>query len=110
MRLFQESAIFLLPSYVENFPLVALEAAAAGLALVLSPVGAVPEFFEHGRSAWFVTPGSVEEIAGAVRTLTREVDVRMRLAAAARTTFRTTLARERIFASLDDVYTAALRS
>src|SRR5581483_7299221 len=57
-QLYREASIFLLPSYYENFPLVVLEAAAAGLAIITTPVGAVPEFFEDGVSAIFIQPGN----------------------------------------------------
>jgi glycosyltransferase involved in cell wall biosynthesis len=109
LDLFRQASIFVLPSYFENLPLVVLEAAAAGHAIITTPVGAVPEFFEHGVSALFVEPGNTRQIAQAMVTLIEQPGERMRLAQAAREVFRSRLARARIMASLDRVYQQALR-
>jgi glycosyltransferase involved in cell wall biosynthesis len=109
LDLFRQASIFVLPSYFENFPLVVLEAAAAGHAIITTPVGAVPEFFEHGVSALFVEPGNTRQIAQAMVTLIEQPKERMRLGQAAREVFRSRLARARIMASLDRVYQQALR-
>lgn len=102
--IFAQSNIFVLASYFENFPLVVLEAAAAGMAIIATPVGAVPEFFEDGISAVFVQPGNIEELTGAIHTLTANVETRLRLAAAAREVFKQRCGRTRIMQSLDKVY------
>ncbi|MGD1083243.1 MAG: glycosyltransferase family 4 protein [Verrucomicrobiota bacterium] len=103
-RLYRQASVFLLPSYFENFPLVILEAAAAGLAIVTTPVGAIPEFFQDGISALFVQPGQPAQIARALQTLIERPAERQRLGAAARQVFRTRLARSKIMDSLHLVY------
>jgi glycosyltransferase involved in cell wall biosynthesis len=103
-RLYREASVFLLPSYYENFPLVVLEAAAAGLAIVTTPVGAIPEFFQDGVSALFVQPGNPAGIAGALQRLFEQPKDRFRLGAAARQVFCARLARSKIMDSLDSVY------
>ena len=45
---------FLLPTAYEAFPLVALEAAAAGLPLLAARVSGVEELLEEGRNGWYV--------------------------------------------------------
>ena len=54
---FKDAGIFLFPSYNENFPLVIIEAACAGMPIITTPVGALPEFFTHMENIYFVTPG-----------------------------------------------------
>jgi glycosyltransferase involved in cell wall biosynthesis len=108
IELFRKASIFLLPSYFENFPLVVLEAAAAGSALVTTPVGAIPEFFEHGVSALFVEPGKPDQIAEAIQWLVEHPDERVRLGRAAREVFTTRLGRDKIMADMDRVYQAIL--
>ncbi len=104
IQLFAEASIFLLPSYFENFPLVLLEAAAAGLAIVTTPVGAVPEFFKDGVSALFIEVGNAKQIADAIVSLAENPERRLRLGRAARDVFKSRLARSNIMNSLDQVY------
>jgi glycosyltransferase involved in cell wall biosynthesis len=107
--LFRESAVLVLPSYVENFPLVLLEAAAAGLAIITTPVGATPEFFKDGVSAIFVKPGNVDQLAAAIIRLLEDPEERVRLGTAARDLFVTGLARPNIMEALDRIYQQILR-
>lgn len=101
---FQGNGIFLFPSYNENFPLVIIEAAAAGKAIVTTQVGALPEFFEHNRSVIFVEPGNIEEITKALINLIEDKTLRINLGETARKVFMKKLSRDRIVNSLDLVY------
>jgi len=107
--LFAEASIFLLPSYYENFPLVVLEAAAAGMAMILTPVGASREFFVHGESALFVPPGDPAALGEAMRTLARRQDLRKSLGLTARRTYERHLSCASVLDSLDQVYQTVLR-
>ena len=109
LELFRSCRMLVLPSYFENFPLVVLEAAAAGVPIVTTPVGAVPEFFEHGVSALFVEPGNPGQLARAMTTLLDDPSERVRLASAAREVFCRRLARSNIMNSLDRVYQCILK-
>lgn len=109
LEMFRKASIMLLPSYFENFPLVVLEAAAAGQAIITTPVGAVPEFFEDGISALFVEPGNPEQLARAVIRLLKCHEERNRLGYAAREVFKRKLGRSGIMNSLDQVYSHVLR-
>jgi glycosyltransferase involved in cell wall biosynthesis len=103
-KLFAKASILVLPSHYENFPLVLVEAAAAGLAIVTTPVGAVPEFFADEVSALFVEPKKPRQLADALARLIRNPDERLRLGAAAREMFTTRLSRGEIMNSLGEVY------
>jgi glycosyltransferase involved in cell wall biosynthesis len=108
LDLFSKSSILLLPSYIENFPLVVLEAAAAGLAIIATPIGATPEFFEEGVSALFVEPGNPAKLADAILYLLDNPEERTRLAAAARKLFTERLSRSGILTALSGVYSRVL--
>jgi len=108
IELFKEALIFLLPSYTENFPLVIIEAAAAGLPIIATPVGALPEFFKHNESIIFIEPGNVNQIAKAIEDLINDESKRERLARGAREVFLSKLSRNEIMFSLDKVYQKAL--
>jgi len=108
IELFRESDIFLFLSYVENLPLVVIEAACAGLAIITTPVGAVPDFFEHDKSAIFVEPGDIKGIANAIIELMTDENKRRRLGEAARKVFVSRLSRDKVMKSLDGVYRTVL--
>ncbi len=109
VNIYKESEIFLFPSYNENFPLVIIEAAAAGLAIITTPVGALPEFFEHNKSVIFVEPGNVEQISEAIMELINDNEKRRFLGKAAREVFIKKLDRKKILESLDNIYQEVLR-
>lgn len=78
-RLFQQSDICVLPSYSESFPFVLLEAAAAGLALIGTPVGSNPEIYREGENILYVPPGDVEKLAQAVVALAKNGELRRKM-------------------------------
>jgi glycosyltransferase involved in cell wall biosynthesis len=110
LKLFRDTSIFVLPSYYENFPLVVLEAAAAGQAIITTPVGAVPEFFADGESAIFIGTFDYKGIASAVQYLIDNPGEQRRLGNAAREAFLSRLGRQRIYKSLLDAYAGCLTS
>jgi len=110
IELFNNSGIFLFPSYNENFPLVIIEAACAGLAIITTRVGALPEFFEHNKSVIFVEPGNVEQISEAILELINDAEKRRFLGKAAREVFIEKLGRKKILESLDNIYQSILRN
>jgi glycosyltransferase involved in cell wall biosynthesis len=76
--------IFVLPSFAENLPMSILEAFAHGVAVISTPVGAIPEVIEHGRSGLIVPAGDVDALADALRRLIENPDLRLSMGQAAR--------------------------
>jgi glycosyltransferase involved in cell wall biosynthesis len=74
---------FVLPSRQEGLPMALLEAMAWGLAPLATPVGAIPELVEHGRSGLLTPPGDVAALARAMERLL-EPQYRAELGRAAR--------------------------
>ena len=68
----------------EGAPTVALEAAAAGLPIVASAVGALPELFSHEQTALLVPPGDLAALRAAILRARDEPALRKKLARAAR--------------------------
>jgi len=60
------SDVFVLPSYSEGSPLALFEAMSAGLPIVASAVGGIPETLSDGTSALLVPAGAVGELACAL--------------------------------------------
>ena len=67
--LFQEAAVFALSSLEEGLPNVVLEAMVAGLPVVATRVGGLPEVVRPGRTGWLVPPRDVPALAAAISHL-----------------------------------------
>ena len=76
--------VFVLTSNSEGLPLGALEAMAAGLPVVTTPVGDLPEVVAEGRSGFLVPVGNVEAMARAITRLVDDDSLRCRMGAQAR--------------------------
>ncbi len=68
-ELLADSDAFVLSSESEGFPMSVLEAMAAGVAVVASSVGGVPEAVVDGDTGVLVPPRDVEALAGALGSL-----------------------------------------
>ena len=82
--LLERSDILALPSFVETLPMAIIEAFASGVAVVATPVGAVPEVVAHGRNGLLVPAGDAEALANALNQLLEDGALRRRLGDAAR--------------------------
>ena len=72
--------IFVLPSVKEGFPWVILEAMAAGVPIVATKVGAIPEIIEDKKTALLVEPRSAQELSRAILELVEDYSFRIRIA------------------------------
>ena len=69
-ELYSRADVVLCPStWTETFGYVVLEAYAAGLPVIASRVGALPDIVQHHETGLLVEPGSVPELAAAIRTM-----------------------------------------
>jgi glycosyltransferase involved in cell wall biosynthesis len=82
--LLQQTDILTLPSFVESLPMAVIEAFAYGVAVVATPVGAVPEVVAHERNGLLVPVGDAEALANALNRLLEDRALRRRLGDAAR--------------------------
>lgn len=64
-----EADMFWMPSAWEGLPMACLEAMAAGLPVIASRVGGIPEIVEDGVSGYLVEPGSALQLANATNVL-----------------------------------------
>jgi glycosyltransferase involved in cell wall biosynthesis len=76
-RLLAESDVFVLPSYAEGVPMALLEAMAAGLPCITTPVGGIPDVFTHGTEGLMVTPGDAGQLGAAMTTFIGDEPARL---------------------------------
>lgn len=88
LDLFLGATVFILPSHGENLPYAVIEAMGAGLPLVTTPVGAIPELVEHGRHGLLIEPGDHEALAAGISRLLSDEPLRRAMSAANRERIR----------------------
>jgi glycosyltransferase involved in cell wall biosynthesis len=71
-ELFAKSNLFVLPSYNEGLPMAILEGMSAGMAVVSTPVGGIPEIVRDGYNGFLIQPGDIESLAEKLEVLTRD--------------------------------------
>lgn len=102
--LLESAAVLALPSYEEALPASLLEAMAAGVPAVVSPVGGVPEVVVDGVSGLFAAPGDVASLGRLLSKLLLDRALAARIGAAARESMRLRGAPERALARLGELY------
>ena len=85
-RLIPLAHVLLMPSELESFGLVALEAMACGVVPVATRVGGVPELITHGEYGFLEDVGDIEAQAARVAGLLTDDDLHYRMAKAGRWT------------------------
>ena len=76
--------VWTLPTRLDAFPMVALEAMALGKPVVASRVGGLPEIVAHDETGVLVPPGDVDELARALVRLLGDAPLRARYGRSAR--------------------------
>ncbi len=76
--------IFALPSRWEGLPFAVIEAMMAGLPVVATRVGGLPELVEHGVTGFLVPAGDAGALEEALRALVTDETLRRRMGAAGR--------------------------
>ncbi|WBS04480.1 glycosyltransferase family 4 protein [Pseudoduganella sp. SL102] len=103
-RRLEEAMVFCLPSHDEGLPMAMLEAMAAGLPVVVTPVGGIPEAIVHGDNGMLVPPGQPAELAAVLGEVLRNKELRNRLGARARQTIETRFGTAVVLDQLSHLY------
>jgi glycosyltransferase involved in cell wall biosynthesis len=108
-RVLEAIDVFALPSWTEGLPLVALEAMAHGRPVVATPVGGTPEVVVDGETGILVPPRDARALAGALRRLLEDADLRARMGAAGRARVQERFSEDAMAARVHELYEEALR-
>jgi glycosyltransferase involved in cell wall biosynthesis len=105
-RLLQQATVYVLPSYSEGLPMSVLEAMAAGLPVVSTFVGGIPEAISDGEEGFLIQPGNVDELVNRLSLLLRDPQMRERMGNAARTKAEALFSVDCVLPKIEAVYTA----
>jgi glycosyltransferase involved in cell wall biosynthesis len=81
---FERADIFCLPTHAEAMPMSVIEAMTAGLAIVSTTVGGIPELVDNDREGLLVAPGDISGLAAKLGDLLGNRERRLELGRAAR--------------------------
>lgn len=84
IRLIGQSDIMVMPSVKEGFGVAAVEAAAAGIPVIATRVGGIPEIVADGISGILIPPGDRPALAAAIVRLASAPDLRRAMGLAGR--------------------------
>lgn len=103
------SDVFVLPSRWEGLPLTIIEAMMAGLPVVASRVGGVPELVENGVTGFLVPFGDAAALAKTIQKLLDDKELRLRLGRAGREKAMKEFTLARMLTATQTVYEEVLR-
>lgn len=96
-----EADVFVLPSLSEPLGIAIIEAMAAGLPVVATSAGGIPELVRHGDNGLLTTPGDERELAEALVQMLRSPELRTRFGNSGRS-----IAASLTMARMSDAYEA----
>jgi N-acetyl-alpha-D-glucosaminyl L-malate synthase BshA len=100
--------VFLLPSELESFGLSALEAMAAGVPVVGSDAGGLPEVVKHAETGFLLPVGDIEGMAARTIEILKDDEHRRGLGQAARARAASLFNADRIVTQYERLYERTL--
>ena len=101
---YRDADVFVLPTWREGFPNVVIEAMAMGLPVVATPVGAIAEIFEDGRSGLLVPVRDAAALEAALRRLIESPALRLEMGRCARERVDALFSFDAVIAQLVAIY------
>jgi glycosyltransferase involved in cell wall biosynthesis len=100
--------VLVVPSLTEGSPLIVLEAMAAGIPVVASAVGGIPDQLRHGEEGILVPPDDPDALGEALGALLRDPAYARRLGETGRLRTENEFSHETLVRRIEVVYRAAL--
>lgn len=96
--------------YREGLSVALIEGAAAGLPLVGSNLGGIPEVIVHQQNGFLVRPGDASDLAAAIGQLIANPDLRGRMGRASREIYETRFSQGLILRRIEELYDRLLKA
>jgi glycosyltransferase involved in cell wall biosynthesis len=106
--LYQQSAIFCLPSYGEGVPMSVLEAMSHGCPVVCTPVGGLPEIIVDGENGLFAKVGDAVSVGERILRLLEDPPYARSIGCEGRRTIRRVCGAEIVEKSIQQLYQSLL--
>jgi glycosyltransferase involved in cell wall biosynthesis len=103
-EIMREIDLLVVNSSAEPFGLVILEAMACGTPVLAAAVDGIPEIIQHGINGWLVSPADQRALAESIAHLSRERELRSRLAAEAKQHVAANFSADRYMTELETFY------
>jgi glycosyltransferase involved in cell wall biosynthesis len=103
------SDVFILASYKEGLPLTIIEAGMAGLPVVASRAGGIPEIIQEGITGFTVPPGNAPDLAEVIQKLLDDADLRKKMGQAGREKTLKEFGFDQMYARTHGVYQEILK-
>jgi GT2 family glycosyltransferase/glycosyltransferase involved in cell wall biosynthesis/SAM-dependent methyltransferase len=107
MSYYSAADVYCCTSRWESFPRVILEAMAAGLPIITTPVNGIVEQVRQGRNGLFYEPGDVAALAEKVRVLVEDQELRQRLGRASPVVLSSIISYESMVEAYSEVFREA---
>lgn len=104
-----EAGVFLLPSEMESFGYGALAAMAAGIPVVGSDAGGLPEVVKHAETGYLLPVGDVEGLAERCAEILRDDERRKEMSEASRRRAQSLFGADRVVGEFEALYARLLK-
>ncbi|MGH9870464.1 MAG: glycosyltransferase family 4 protein [Candidatus Polarisedimenticolia bacterium] len=105
----RRASVLVFPSQCyEGMPLVLVEALGAGVPVVASRIGAIPDIIREGQEGFLFPPGDATELARLVSRISGDPSLRTALSKACRKSFETRFSPQVTYEVLMSIYDAAI--
>ncbi|SEA34010.1 glycosyltransferase family 4 protein [Microbulbifer marinus] len=108
LELLSKADIYCLPSYNEGLPMGILEAMSAGVPVVASRAGGIPDAITHMREGILIEAGDIDGLERALTDLIRNRELNRRLAEFASIKYTTCFSIEAVIPQLNGLYSELL--
>ncbi|WP_067583052.1 glycosyltransferase family 4 protein [Endozoicomonas ascidiicola] len=109
-ELLSRADLYCLPSYNEGFPMGVLEAMSAGVPIVASRAGGIPDAIEHKKEGLLIDAGDIDGLAQALITVIDNRQMNAEYARAGNQKFQENFSLDAVIPQLDALYSKLLNS